>query len=326
MNAISLRNTDPPRDFDWIAALINSVDMEPTSVNELKEWYQRKLPDDIHLRVVENASREKLGFHCLFRYNAGDGIHYKFYLIVEPEYRRQGAGAALYDHLEGLAHSMGTGAITTNILDNDPSSRHFAEKHGFIQKSHDIQMVLDLGVFDDKSQTDFITALKSKGFHFTTMAELGNGEEAQRKLYELNNSVSATQPGHEGVSAWGSFEDFQRTVCQMGWYKPAGQFVVTEKSTGDWVAMSAITRFENSDYAYNLFTGVDLRYRSRKLAQAVKSLALSYARDQLGVDKVRTNHNADNAPMIAIDRKLGYVQIPGTCRMEKTLTGKNESR
>jgi len=26
--------------------------------------------------------------------------------------------------------------------------------------------------------------------------------------------------------------------------------------------------------------------------------------------------------MIAIDRKLGYVQIHGTCRMEKTLTGK----
>jgi hypothetical protein len=33
---------------------------------------------------------------------------------------------------------------------------------------------------------------------------------------------------------------------------------------------------------------------------------------------VRTNHNSDNDPMIAIDRKLGYVQIPSTCRMEKT--------
>jgi RimJ/RimL family protein N-acetyltransferase len=108
----------------------------------------------------------------------------------------------------------------------------------------------------------------------------------------------------------------------MGWYKPAGQFVVIDSSTGDWAAMSAITRFENADHAYNLFTGVDPRYRGRKLGQAVKSLALCYARDQLGVDKVRTNHDADNAPMIAIDRQLGYVQVPGTCRMEKTLKGK----
>jgi RimJ/RimL family protein N-acetyltransferase len=322
MISVLLRAPDPADDFGWIAALINSVDVEPTGVNELTEWYQHKLPDDIHLRVAENASGERLGFHCLYRYNAGDGLRYKFYLIVEPEYQRQGAGTALYDHLEGLARSTGFSAITTNILDNDPSSRRFAEKRGFIQKSHDIQMVLDLAVFNNKSQTDYISALKSKGFHFTTMAEVGNGEEAQRKLYALNNSVSATQPGHDGVSAWGSFEDFQRTVCQMGWYKPAGQFVVIDSSTGDWAAMSAITRFENADHAYNLFTGVDPRYRGRKLGQAVKSLALCYARDQLGVDKVRTNHDADNAPMIAIDRQLGYVQVPGTCRMEKTLKGK----
>ena len=98
--------------------------------------------------------------------------------------------------------------------------------------------------------------------------------------------------------------------------------VAIDTSTGTWAAMSAITVMKGCDYAYNLHTGVDRRYRGRKLGQAVKSLALCYARDQLGVDKVRTNHNADNAPMIAIDRKLGYVQIPGTCRMEKTLIGK----
>lgn len=34
---------------------------------------------------------------------------------------------------------------------------------------------------------------------------------------------------------------------------------------------------------------------------------------------VRTTHNALNQPMIAIDRKFGYVQIPGTFRMEKLL-------
>ena len=88
--------------------------------------------------------------------------------------------------------------------------------------------------------------------------------------------------------------------------------------------MSAITRIQDAtgrggDYAYNLFTGVDRAYRGRKLAQAVKVLALRYARDVLRVDTVRTHHNAKNAPMIAIDRKLGYVQQPGTYLMEKTL-------
>ncbi len=75
--------------------------------------------------------------------------------------------------------------------------------------------------------------------------------------------------------------------------------------------MSAITRFEGADYAYNLHTGVDKRYRGRKLAQAVKVLALRFARDVLKVDEVRTNHNSQNDPMLAIDRKFGYVQTHG---------------
>ncbi len=44
-----------------------------------------------------------------------------------------------------------------------------------------------------------------------------------------------------------------------------------------------------------------------------------YAQGTLGVDSVRTHHDTKNVPMIAIDRKFGYVQQPGACRMEKTL-------
>jgi len=321
LNTFTLRNIDPSRDLEWIAPLISSVDVEPTSVTELREWYERKLPDDIHLRVAEDGSGERFGFLCLYRYHAGEQMRFRFYLIVEPACRRQGVGAALYEHLEELALSLKADGITTDIRDNDPESRRFAEKRGFIQKSHDIQMMLELASFNEEPYSTSMAALTAQGFRFTNMAELGNDEEAQRKLFELNNSVTATQPGHNGIPSWSSFEEFQRTVCQMPWYQPAGQMVVIDTSTGEWAAMSAITRFENADHAYNLFTGVDPRYRGRKLGQSVKALALCHARDHLGVDRVHTNHNADNDPMIAIDRKLGYVQIPGTCRMEKTLNG-----
>jgi RimJ/RimL family protein N-acetyltransferase len=97
------------------------------------------------------------------------------------------------------------------------------------------------------------------------------------------------------------------------------QMVAIDTATGAWVAMSAITRLEGNDYAYNLFTGVDKLYRGRRLAQAVKVLALRYARDVLKANTVRTHHNIKNAPMIAIDRKLGYTQLPGTYLLEKIL-------
>ena len=95
--------------------------------------------------------------------------------------------------------------------------------------------------------------------------------------------------------------------------------VVVDTSTGEWAAMSAITCFDGKDYAYNLFTGVDPRYRNRGLGQAVKVTALRFARQVLKVDVVRTHHNFKNQPMIAIDRKLGYAMMPGTYLMEKVV-------
>ena len=37
MISVLLRAPDPASDFDWIAALTSSADVDPTSVNELKE-------------------------------------------------------------------------------------------------------------------------------------------------------------------------------------------------------------------------------------------------------------------------------------------------
>jgi RimJ/RimL family protein N-acetyltransferase len=180
-------------------------------------------------------------------------------------------------------------------------------------------MALNLDAFDDRPYDAIIARLKGEGFQFTSMQELGDTEEAQRKLYVLNDTTSAETPGVDGEHSWGSFEDFQKSVCQSDWYRPGGQMVVIDTATGKWVAMSAITRLEGNDYAYNLFTGVDKQYRGRKLAQAVKVLALRYARNVLKADTVRTHHNIKNAPMIAIDLKLGYTQMPGTYLLEKVL-------
>jgi RimJ/RimL family protein N-acetyltransferase len=74
-----------------------------------------------------------------------------------------------------------------------------------------------------------------------------------------------------------------------------------------------------SRLAYNLFTGVDARYRERKLGQAVKVIALRYARDVLGAHIVRTHHNTKNEPVLAIDRKFGYTVLPGEFVMVKEL-------
>jgi RimJ/RimL family protein N-acetyltransferase len=174
-----------------------------------------------------------------------------------------------------------------------------------------IALTLDLEAFNDYAYDEVIAALKGKGFRFTSLAELRNTEEMQRSLYALNDTTAMETPGSNGEHVWPSFEDFRDDVCQMDWFNPGGQIVAIDTATGTWAAMSAIARFGENDYAENLHTGVDRRYRGRKLAQAMLVLALRYARDVLKVKSARAEESVLNLPLLAIYHELGYLQMPG---------------
>jgi len=96
------------------------------------------------------------------------------------------------------------------------------------------------------------------------------------------------------------------TVCRR-----CGRWINTFHGHDDWVTLRHLLVFGRPSY---------LRYRGRKLGQAVKVVALRYAREVLKASSVHTHHNTKNLPMIAIDRKLGYTQIPGSFSMEKVLS------
>lgn len=317
MKNITLRPAEPERDFGQLAAWFSSLEDEKTTEPGLKEEYERDR-ERILLKVAEDEQRELLGFYWAKR-NKVELDRLDFYLFVTSEQRGQGIGRRLYEALEQAAEAAQAKKLRVSAWDTCPDYRAFAERRGFTEKRHHFAMELDLEAFDDRPYDEIIARLKGEGLQFTSMEALGTTDEAQRKLYALNDATDITTPGAEGEHPWTSFEDFQKSVCQSDWYKPGGQIVAIDSATGGWAAMSAITRLEGNDYAYNLFTGVDLRYRGRKLGQAVKVLALRYAREVLKARIVRTHHNFKNVPMIAIDQKLGYTMLPGTFLMEKCL-------
>ncbi len=121
-----------------------------------------------------------------------------------------------------------------------------------------------------------------------------------------------------GISPWATFEAFEGDVCNSSGYRPDGQVMAIDTCTGAWASESAITVFEAAAHAYNFSTGTDVRFRRRKLAQAVEMLAVRRAREY-GVDTVRSGHHSENAARIAIDLKFGYVKTPGTFVMLKEL-------
>jgi RimJ/RimL family protein N-acetyltransferase len=173
-----------------------------------------------------------------------------------------------------------------------------------------VPLVLHADAFDGRKVDDLIAGLKEEGFQFTSMAELGNTGEAQHKLYLLNDTTAMDTDGPDGGHVWPSFEDFQKDVCQMDWFLPRGQIIAIDTANSAWAAMSAITRFEGSGNTWNLFTGVDRRYRGRMLEQAVLVLAIRYALDELKVNSIFADESRSNLPMIAVYHELGYIPRP----------------
>jgi GNAT superfamily N-acetyltransferase len=318
MKSIKLRPTSPEKDFAEIAVLISSQEDDPTTEAALREDYEAHKDSVVGLMTAEDEQGHLLGFYWAYR-NKVEPERVSFYLVVKPEYRGQGAGRSLYADMLQAVEAAQAQKLRVNVLEGCLEGLAFAGRRGFSEIRHQIGMQLDLEGFDDRPYDAILERLKDEGFRFTSMQELGNTEEAQRKLYALNDAASASTPGQGGEHAWASFEDFQESVCGADWYRPDGQIVAIDSSTGAWAGMSAVTQMQGCDYAYNLFTGVDLPYRGRKLGQAVKVLALRHARNVLKVNIVRTHHNTKNLPMIAIDTRFGYRLISGATLMEKSL-------
>lgn len=318
MDNISLQDQNIKRHFAEMARLFIDVMDEGSSEKDLQEEYTRERDIILHLKAAEDPAGKMLGFTWVTRSRLTPAKAH-LYLILLSSFRRLGVGSLLFRDAEKTARAAGIHTLEAPVLDDCLDGLAFARAMGFAEKYHQLGMRLDLTNFDKPAYNALIDRLKAAGFVFTNMEALGNTEEAHRMLYALKDTTSSQTMGASGEHSWNSFEDFQNRVCGADWYIPAGQMAVIDSASGDWAAMSAITRFKGADYTYNLFTGVDERYRGKRLGTAVKVLALRFARDVLGAREACAHHNAANEPMLAIDHLLGYTLGHGNYTLQKLL-------
>ena len=91
----------------------------------------------------------------------------------------------------------------------------------------------------------------------------------------------------------------------------ANAVVLAENADGDWVGMSVLGFQEHTTIGWTNITGVAREYRGQGVALALKVKALETAKAR-GCTLILTENHEDNAPMRAINKKLGFTpDAPG---------------
>jgi len=104
-----------------------------------------------------------------------------------------------------------------------------------------------------------------------------------------------------------SYEEWKEHVLDHPLFTREGSFVAIEDGVA--AAVSLLIADLASGRAANMFTGTLRLYRGRGLALAVKLASIEWAADN-GITMMKTTNDETNAPMLSINRRLGY-QVAG---------------
>ncbi|MBZ0310603.1 MAG: GNAT family N-acetyltransferase [Anaerolineae bacterium] len=311
---ITLREAVPDEDYPRIADLISATEPEPVTADTLREWDERKSAGMVRRRTVAvDDNGQVVGYSIVQRHNWDKDGQIYMWVTVDSACRHQGIGTRLYEDGVQLARQHGVTQIKSEVRENCAEGQHFAEKRGFQIHRHIFESTIDLRMFDESPFVGIIESVQASGIRFFTLAD-NNDDAARRQLHAINRQVVLDIPGYE--NDFPDYETFSNVILKGSWFRPEGQIMAAD---GDRIiGLGAVGYIAASNSMYNLITGVLPAYRGRKIALALKLMTIRYAK-QAGAAYIRTNNDSENAPMLAVNRKLGYVSEPGVYSLRKTL-------
>jgi GNAT superfamily N-acetyltransferase len=222
---------------------------------------------------------------------------------VDPALCGQGIGSALYEDAAAFARAHGAHRFDHDMPDDRPAALRFAEHRGFVIDRHLCNAVLDLSTFAEAPFAGAVAAAEARGIRFTTLADLGD----VRRLWQLENEINADIPGYDTQGKEVPFAEYKEFCLDQPWFKPELQVLALD---GDrWVGLATLKPQGEGRFYHNL-TGVVRSHRGRGLGLALKLVAIRTAR-QHGAIQMTTENDSLNAPVLGLNRKLGYVPEPG---------------
>lgn len=215
---------------------------------------------------------------------------------VVPEARRRGIGTRLADLVErSLAESGHPEAVAWS---DGEEGEEFALARGYRTVRSKPVSVLRIDITGVEGREAAAPTTTPPDVRLVPLVEL---DDRLRELHALTIAAYADVPdGARDASQ--SFEEWLRDDLGIPELDYLGSVVAV---VDDRLAALSFVTTDGAGRAENEFTGTHPDFRRRGLARLVKQATIDWCRAN-GISELWTGNDSENAPMLALNRSLGY--------------------
>lgn len=298
--SIEIREAITDDDLGHIARIVGIVSPDnPVSVEDMR-WSEQQYPGG--RRFVAYLGGVPVGA-------GGAGRVYMYppdypglwgNISVLPEHRRRGVGSAMLAAMSDVARAAGKTTLEGRTTSDREEAVDFLEHRGFIEHWRSKVVRLELGGAISPPVTP------PDGLVVTSLAE---HPELVTGVYDVALEALPDIPG-EGPGAPDTFEEFRMRDVDRPGVPPGGFAVGVEATTGRVVGYANLQLQPGNDrVAWHGMTGVARSWRGRGVARALKAATIRWAIEN-GLEALEGANDIDNAPMRAVNERLGYTPQP----------------
>lgn len=230
------------------------------------------------------------------------GVRAKGYALgwihVRPDGRRQGAGRALLDTLNGIAREHRLPGVMYSSPDADPDGHAAAAAWGLTEHGHHVESRLDLAALDEPAVTQAVARVTAAGYVIDSLPE-SSGEAEWRQAYDFLVQRMREAPDSEAATQDMPYANFRALIAEP-WQ------VFLARRQGELTGITALMTRGTEEWVLNtMFTGVRPDARGNGVSQALKLEHARRVRDR-GWREIVTQNMDHNASILAVNKRMGF--------------------
>jgi GNAT superfamily N-acetyltransferase len=292
---------------------------DPRDPTMLQFWWATRAPDEAHMIKVAEADGSAVAF-IEASHEPWEAMPKRFGSIrslLHPKIWSEPGFGQLIDAGESWLREEGAAISVAHSRERLKDEVHILEDRGYREVRRSRVSELDLVARREKLLAEAEhprDQMEKQGVRLLTLDQ-DDDPERMTKLYELTIAAERDIPT---TVPWRTmpYDEWHRF-----WFENPGvredRFWIASEGTA-MVGLSVIGYSPERGLPWTCFTATSRSVRGRGLARALKYQTLAQA-IALGAERVRTNNDGDNAPILHLNSEMGYELIDPVIELHREL-------